>query len=135
MINLVWWSMVETNQGARQERKVFTHEKGKYVILNSAEQTPAFYVVGRKYKVGTGIAVIETNPRQVIKNFKSTYKEFLSTLLKKYTPEELVAFKWVPARVMRAEKLIQQECSPEQCVKSCVQPGCFCIDGTCQKGA
>lgn len=127
--------MVEVNKSQCQEYKVFTHEKGKYVLLNCAEQTPAFYVVGQKYKVGTGIAIVKTSPGQVIKNFKSTYKEFLSMLLKKYTLEQLIAFKWIPARVMKAKKLIQQECHPEECVKSCVQPGCFCIDRLCQKEA
>lgn len=127
--------MVEVNKRQSQEYKVFTHKKGKYVSLNGAEQTPSLYVVGRKYKVGTGIAIVETSPGQVIGNSKSTYKEFLSMLLKKYTLEQVIAFKWIPTRVMKAEKLIQQECHPEECVKSCVQPGCFCIDKLSQKEA
>lgn len=83
--------------------------------------------------MGTGIAIVETNSRHMTIDYKSTYKEFLSTLLKKYTPEQVVALKWVPVKVMKAKKLIQQECHAEECVKTCVQPGCFCINGLCQK--
>lgn len=124
--------MVTDNKRLHQEYKSYVHEKSKYVSLNHAEQTPAFYVIGQKYKVGTGIALIKESGGEVFRNLNSSYKGFLSSLLNNYALDQIVAFKWVPTRVMKAEKLIKQKCYPEPCKKSCVQPGCFCIDEECQ---
>jgi hypothetical protein len=128
--NIMATSTIRHSQ--RQEAKVWVHRQGRYVVLNDAEQTPVKY--SQKYRVGTGIAVIDTPNRKVIYIPKSSHNKFLKMLLTQYPVEQIVAVKWVPNRVMSREKLIQQKCLAEACVRSCVQPGCICLNGVCKNG-
>jgi hypothetical protein len=128
--------MTEVKNIQHQEHRAYTHKEGKYFSLNAVDQTPAFWVVGQPYKLGTGMAVVvENSSKHVIRNSGCSYKKFLSMLLKRYKPDQFKAVKWVPQRIMSAEKLAQQQSDSHECVTTCVQPGLVCIDRICQNGA
>jgi hypothetical protein len=116
--------------------KYYIHEPGKYQRLNPKNQTPARFVIGQRYKVGTGVILLNQNGdvQKEIVNAKWSYKRFLSYLLEEFDGEELLAFQWVPQRVSNSFKLSKINCG-QPCVPSggCIKPGCTCDEtkGVC----
>jgi hypothetical protein len=115
--------------------KSYVHSQVKYQSLNNKEQTPAIFVVGQRYQLGTAIALVQgTGDNSLEKTIVMTnceYKTFLSHLLQNPSKlEEMLSFKWIPKRVVRQENILKLKCG-QKCVSGnngsgCIVPGCLC---------
>jgi hypothetical protein len=106
----------------------YQHGGRKYQSLDSKNQTPATFIVGQKYKVGTGLVLIrrEDGLKKEILLKRCSYKQFLSYLLKDPLQLESIEwFKWAPARRAKQSRLSEGNCI-QDCIDTCVKPGCIC---------
>lgn len=115
--------------------KTYLHERGSYQRLNNKNQTLARFVVGQKYKVGTGIILFTEGAQEKSFRYNYRYKEFLRYLLESFNEEELLAFQWIPVRVSRPDKLPEIICTePCEGIGGCIELGCTCNSekGVCE---
>lgn len=113
--------------------KPYQHHSGKYSVLDDKNQTPKKFVIGQKYKVGTGIALVRNASDDIDRLLicECGYKEFLSKVLIGGLFGELLALKWVPKRKAQVDTIASHQCGGS-CVSTCVKPGCVCVDTQCQ---
>lgn len=108
---------------------IYQHQKGKYQVLNPQNQTPKQYVIGQRYKVGTGIALVQISASETEKVhvIRCSYKGFLSDIFRQETAPErkVLAFKWLPKKIVRQKTITGQGCG-DPCEDICKKPGCVC---------
>lgn len=132
------YSIMSEKKSNLNPMRIYQHTKGKYQRLNNQNQTPRNFVIGQKFKIGTGVVLVETSPSKVEKvTFpQRKYKEFLAQILnQEISIGKVISFKWLPKRKIKESTIYQQQCGHE-CVEGggCVKLGCICMEseGICK---
>lgn len=117
----------------RDTMKIYQHSAEKYKGLNELDQTPAKFVTGQKYKLGTGIVLLRQKDTDAVEKVvfsKQGYKRFLTQIiLENLDEKEILGFKWLPVKVINPSRIRLQQCG-QRCVSGggCVVLGCVCME-------